>query len=287
MAARASGTKQREEEARRKRQGETKVMSNSSRPGRRVLLGLGAVMLAALVGAVGLAASVRPTPRAELAYNPYNLVRLHVLAASDGPEDQALKMRARDTVVSFLSSRWGDVRDTRGALAVLEANRVELARLLGDLIAAAGKDYGVIVQVGYFPFPERTYRNLTLPAGTYPALRVILGEGTGENWWCVLFPPLCFLDARVAVPTALPLSAEEAVLSLAMVQDGQRAMGAARLEAGQVPHEVRQLLVGRSRAGGMAMPRPEVRLFILDWMRRRGIDPAGWVQRWWQEQAHP
>ncbi|MFZ5769534.1 MAG: stage II sporulation protein R [Bacillota bacterium] len=252
-----------------------------------MLLGLGAVVLAAIVGAVGLVASVRPAPRAELAYNPYNLVRLHVLAASDRPEDQALKMRARDTVVNFLSSRWGEVRDTQGALAVLEANRVELARLLGDLIAAAGKDYGVILQVGYFPFPERTYRDLTLPAGTYPALRVILGEGTGQNWWCVLFPPLCFLDARVAVPTALPLSAEEAVLSFAMAQDGQQAMGAARLEAGQVPHEVRQLLVGRSQSGGMAMPRPEVRLFILDWMRRRGIDPAGWVQRWWQEQAHP
>jgi len=241
---------------------------------RGVLPALAAVVAAALVGGAGLVASVRPAvPGAVLAYNPYNLVRLHVLAASDLPEDQALKLRARDAVIQFLSPRWGGVRDPRGALAVLEANRAELARLLGDLVASAGKTYGVTVQVGYFPFPERTYGEVTLPAGTYPALRVILGEGAGQNWWCVLFPPLCFLDARLAAPDPFLLTPEEAVLALAAAEGSWIPAGAGQL----------------SRAGGPehAAGRPEVRLFFLEWLRKRGVDPARWVQRWRQDQARP
>ncbi|MBC7340085.1 MAG: stage II sporulation protein R [Firmicutes bacterium] len=230
---------------------------------RGVVRALGAVLLAALVGGAGLLASVRPAAEAALpggpvlAYNPYNLVRLHVLAATDDPEDQALKMRARDAVVSFLASRWGGVRDTAGALAVLEANRQELARLLEHLVASSGRDYGVTVEVGYFPFPERDYGRLTLPAGTYPALRVILGEGKGQNWWCVLFPPLCFLDSRVTPPGTLPLSPEETALLLAV------------------------------DTGGMAPARIQVRSFLLDWLRRRGVDPGAWVQRWREGSARP
>jgi stage II sporulation protein R len=243
------------------------------------------VLLAALVGGVGLVASVRPAvlrtdlaaavPEARPAYNPYNLVRLHVLAASDLPEDQALKLRARDAVIQFLSPRWGGVRDPRGALAVLEANREELARLLGELVASAGKTYGVTVQVGYFPFPERTYGEVTLPAGTYPALRVILGGGAGQNWWCVLFPPLCFLDTRVAAPDPFLLSPEEAAVVLAAAQGGWSPPGDGHLS-------------GSSRPGGVMGIRPaEVRLFFLEWLRKRGVDPARWVQRWRQDQARP
>ncbi|MEW6399384.1 MAG: stage II sporulation protein R [Bacillota bacterium] len=239
-----------------------------------------AVLAAALVGAVGLVASVRPAfPGPHLAYNPYNLVRLHVLAASDLAEDQALKLRVRDAVIQFLSPRWGGVVETRGALAVLEANRAELARLLGDLVASAGKPYGVTVQVGYFPFPERTYGEVTLPAGTYPALRVILGEGAGQNWWCVLFPPLCFLDARVGAPGPALLTPAEAAFFLAAA-DGGQVSGVAGQPAGQ------EAVLG-PLAGGQPCPRPEVRLFFLEWLRKRGVDPAVWVQRWRQDQARP
>lgn len=233
--------------------------------GRRtgVLRALGVVLLAALVGGAGLLASVRPAADAAfpggpvLAYNPYNLVRLHVLGATDDAGDQTLKLQARDAVMSFLASRWGGVRDTAGALAVLEANRQELTRLLEHLAASSGRDYGVTVEVGYFPFPERDYGRLTLPAGTYPALRVILGEGEGQNWWCVLFPPLCFLDAQVALPDALPLAPEEAALLLAV------------------------------DTGGPTPGHIQVRSFLLDWLRRRGVDPAAWVQRWREEAARP
>lgn len=245
--------------------------------GRRTLLpALAAVLAAALVGGAGLVASVRPAlPGAVLAYNPYNLVRLHVLAASDLPEDQALKLRARDAVIQFLSPRWGGVRDPQGALAVLEANREELARLLGQLVASAGKSYGVTVQVGYFPFPERTYGEVTLPAGTYPALRVILGEGAGQNWWCVLFPPLCFLDARLAAPDPFLLTPEEAVLVRAAAEGGWTLADGGYLSGAS----------GLGQAAGSG--RPEVRLFFLEWLRKRGVDPARWVQRWRQDQARP
>lgn len=230
----------------------------------RVVRALAAVALAAVVGGAGLVASVRPARPGGpvVAYNPYNLVRLHVLGASDRAEDQALKLRARDAVVSFLASRWGGVRDTREALAVLEANRGELARLLEHLVASSGRDYGVTVEVGYFPFPERRYGDLTLPAGTYPALRVILGEGAGSNWWCVLFPPLCFLEPGVKAPGALRLSAEEAAL----------------------------VLRGLPEPGGAVVPdtgRLEVRSYFLDWLRRRGVDPRAWVQRWREGLARP
>ncbi len=108
------------------------------------------------------------------------LVRLHVVANSDSPADQAEKLALRDKVTALLAPALAGVSSREEALAVIEAQRPAL-EALGD----------VTVSLGVESFPTKDYVNFSLPAGDYLALRVVLGEGRGQNWWCVLFPPLC------------------------------------------------------------------------------------------------
>ena len=259
---------------------------------RWVLTSLGAVILAALVGGAGLIASVRPegqqgaglrsqgqSARAEVAraevveaYNPDNLVRLHVLAASDDPEDQAIKLKVRDQVLQFLAGRWQGVKNREQAIAVLYASSEELAAHLNAFLKEAGKDYGAQLEIGEFPFPDRTYETthgtLKVPAGTYPALRVRLGAGKGHNWWCVLFPPLCFLDAQVATFTG-PEAAD-------VMQELAGTRGIPRLEGAP-------WLGDNPRVEGAS--RVTVRFWILDWLKGKGWSPVKSVRA--QEQADP
>lgn len=159
----------------------------------RLRRGLGYWLLAALV--LTAAAVVWSTweQRAELAYNQHNLIRLHVVANSDQPADQALKMKVRDAILAAS----GDLLE-ESASADAEARIVEnlpfFRRLAEEEVREAGRDYGVKVEYGTFAFPDRSYGPVDLPAGEYRALRVVLGNGDGANWWCILFPPLCYLD---------------------------------------------------------------------------------------------
>lgn len=109
-----------------------------------------------------------------------NIVRLHILANSDSAEDQALKRTVRDKLLSA-------AKDAPQALT-----DAEIRRICQEAVCAAGYGYPVRIERGRFDFPRKTYENLTLPAGRYNAVRVIIGEGGGENWWCVMYPPLCF-----------------------------------------------------------------------------------------------
>jgi len=115
------------------------------------------------------------------------LVRLHVLAVSDAAEEQAVKLRVRDAVLEYLTPRLAGVQDAEDAGAVLEAS-------LGEIRAAAEAAAGgrpVTVTLGEERYPTRDYAGFSLPAGRYRSLRVVLGEGKGHNWWCVVFPPVC------------------------------------------------------------------------------------------------
>ena len=120
------------------------------------------------------------------------LIRLHVLAASDAPEEQALKLRVRDAVLSAVEPALAGASDADEARALLEAALPSIAR------AAEGSSEGRPVQVdlGMEDYPLRDYEDFALPAGRYLSLRVILGEGQGHNWWCVVFPPLCLEAAE-------------------------------------------------------------------------------------------
>lgn len=121
-----------------------------------------------------------------------SFVRLHVLAASDAPEEQALKLRVRDAVLEYLDTRLTDAADPA------EAQRVISAELAGICSAAESAAEGrrVTVTLGEEFYPTREYQGFTLPAGRYKSLRVILDEGRGHNWWCIVFPPVCLSSAR-------------------------------------------------------------------------------------------
>ena len=121
------------------------------------------------------------------------IVRLHVVANSNTAGDQALKLKVRDAVIEYMSKQeeLDSIDDMR---AFLENDKSRISRIADGIIASEGYDYSSEVSMGVRYIPEKTYGDITFPAGNYEALTITLGEGLGENWWCVLFPPLCLLD---------------------------------------------------------------------------------------------
>ena len=119
------------------------------------------------------------------------LIRLHVVAASDSEEDQAIKLRVRDAVVESLSDAMADITDIAQARAYLEENLPKIRQAANDTLKALGCDEAATVTLEEGVFDTRSYDTFTLPAGVYEALRVTIGEGEGQNWWCVAFPTLC------------------------------------------------------------------------------------------------
>ncbi len=134
---------------------------------------------------------------AVVAYNRENLIRIHIVPNSDDEADQVLKHRVRETVVKHVRPLVSEANDAREAGRAIGENLVLIQQVSEAEVAKAGKDYPVRVHYGTFPFPTRTYGDLTLAAGEYQAVRVTLGAGHGVNWWCVLFPPLCFVNAEL------------------------------------------------------------------------------------------
>lgn len=119
------------------------------------------------------------------------VVRLHILANSDSDEDQALKLKVRDVVLGRAEEILRDSGDRSEAEAVLRSELPELQSAAEREITAEGYRYPVTAELAETVFPTKEYGDFTLPAGEYLALRIIIGEGKGHNWWCVVFPPLC------------------------------------------------------------------------------------------------
>ena len=120
------------------------------------------------------------------------LVRLHVIAASDEEQEQELKLRVRDAVLDYLRPLLSETANAAAARPRLEENLPGVARAASE--AAEGRQ--VTVSLGEERYPSRSYEGFTLPAGRYESLRVVLGEGQGRNWWCIVFPPLCLEAAQ-------------------------------------------------------------------------------------------
>jgi stage II sporulation protein R len=122
------------------------------------------------------------------------LIRLHVIANSDSQEDQALKRKVRDEIIQAVAPEFTGPCDIASARLIAQANINRMQQIAQEVIKEEGKDYAVTVELGDYPFPTKHYGAFILPAGDYEAVRVVIGNGSGTNWWCVLFPPLCFVD---------------------------------------------------------------------------------------------
>lgn len=126
---------------------------------------------------------------------PEESIRLRILANSDSAQDQALKREIRDAIIARMQEWVIGPQTLDDAREVVKAHLPEFDILVGQMIRARGYSYSHTVELGKVPFPTKMYGNEVYPAGEYEALRVTIGSGEGQNWWCVLFPPLCFVDS--------------------------------------------------------------------------------------------
>lgn len=176
---------------------------------------------AALFLAFGLALTAGVWASASGAALAGQVLRLHVVANSDSPEDQALKLAVRDAVLAR-AEPWLEGADSRDAAeAALAPHLDELAGTAKKVLAQAGRDDAVAVSVEDAWFPTKRYDGFSLPAGRYRALRVVIGAGRGQNWWCVVFPPLCLASVtEESVETAADGALSEGQTALITGRDG-------------------------------------------------------------------
>ncbi|MCK8816700.1 stage II sporulation protein R [Natroniella sulfidigena] len=128
-------------------------------------------------------------------YQKEDLLRLHIVPNSNSIADQVLKREIKEQITTMTQNLLKEETDVSQAQEKLVNNQAELTGLIEENIQAKGYDYQVDLNITELFFPTRTYGNLTLDEGNYKALEITIGQGDGENWWCVLFPPLCFIDS--------------------------------------------------------------------------------------------
>ena len=123
-----------------------------------------------------------------------NVFRLHVIANSDTIEDQNLKYKVRDELLNYMNSLCANITSKEEAILMVENHKEDFKDIALKVIQSEGFYYDVNINIGNFNFPTKTYGDISLPAGMYEALRVEIGNANGQNWWCVMFPSLCFID---------------------------------------------------------------------------------------------
>ena len=123
-------------------------------------------------------------------------IRIHVRANSDSDEDQTVKLAVRDAIVQYLAPLSVGVKTKSEMWALLDKKKTEILKTANDTLLSAGYEYQSRVSLGRETFPTKTYGDLTLKEGEYDALIVELGTGKGKNWWCVAYPPLCFIASE-------------------------------------------------------------------------------------------
>lgn len=123
------------------------------------------------------------------------VLRFHVLADSDSQEDQQIKMKVKEAVLAWLREQMEAEETLDGTKEFVRDHLAEIRELAEETVRDAGCSDDVTAQLTMDEFPEKTYGDVTFPAGTYEALRICIGSGEGHNWWCCLYPSLCFTDA--------------------------------------------------------------------------------------------
>lgn len=128
-----------------------------------------------------------------------NFFRLHILANSDSEEDQALKLKVRDKIIEYMDTLTYDGLSKEEAINLTQNHLDDFKKIAEETIQKEGFNYEVSLKIDNFYFPTKVYGNISLPAGYYDGLKIEIGEAKGQNWWCSLFPPLCFVDISSGV----------------------------------------------------------------------------------------
>ncbi|NRW81234.1 stage II sporulation protein R [Clostridium beijerinckii] len=127
-----------------------------------------------------------------------SLIRFHVIANSDNDDDQQLKLKVKNRVIDYLYPYLNSSQSLDESRKIIKDKMEEVKTLAQQVIKDNNYDYDVKVELSRENFPDKSYGNITLPQGNYEAFRIIIGSGQGRNWWCVMFPPLCFVDESKA-----------------------------------------------------------------------------------------
>lgn len=128
-----------------------------------------------------------------------SVFRLHVIANSDSKEDQDLKYKVRDSILEYMNTISKGCSSKSEVINMANERKEDLQNIAEEVIRENGYNYTVNIKIGNFAFPTKTYGDISFPAGNYDALRIEIGEAAGQNWWCVMFPPLCFVDVSSGI----------------------------------------------------------------------------------------
>ena len=128
-----------------------------------------------------------------------NVFRLHVIANSDSEDDQNLKLKVRDNVIKYMNTLCSKTTSKEEAIEIANAHLNEFKEIALNTIKENGYNYDVNISIDNVFFPTKTYGDISLPEGYYDALRIKIGKAEGKNWWCVMFPPLCFVDVTSGI----------------------------------------------------------------------------------------
>ena len=172
-----------------------------------------------------------------------NVIRFHVKANSDLPQDQSVKNAVRERVLQSFEKGLSAANSVEETRAFINANMAEIIACASETAREWGYDYPVTASIEKSFFPTRVYGDVIFPPGEYEALCIVLGEGAGTNWWCLLFPPLCYVDMAQDVPEA----SKEQLMRL-------------------LPEEGYKLLTYRAESGDASF---EIKFKIVEWWQNR------------------
>lgn len=128
-----------------------------------------------------------------------NVFRLHIIANSDSSADQELKLKVRDKIIEYMNTLTSSSSDKKDVISMVNNHLDSFKEIALNTIKENGYNYDVNIEIGNFHFPTKSYGDISFPAGNYDALKIEIGDAIGQNWWCVLFPPLCFVNSSTGV----------------------------------------------------------------------------------------
>lgn len=207
---------------------------------------------------------------------PQEAIRLRILANSDSVQDQALKRLIRDAIVEEMNTWVTGPATIEEARAVVAKHLPEIHRLVTTLLTERGFAYEVDVELGEVDFPTKMYGSQVYPAGVYEALKISIGSAQGQNWWCVLFPPLCFVDLAMGEAVAEPDGVQQ---KDQQTKDQQERAEAQSEEQDEERAVQAQAAVDEEEKTGASLPiksDKQVRFFLVDALQNLFTSVKGW-----------